>query len=143
MGCYGSNVNDVGVYDVDTSAIISDGPMDSPTYLCIYVSEAEISNNKDANLAVPVLSSFLFDKVFVEEKVDDKNKKHTKSMNKSNFTRHIVLLMLVKKEKREILFYNWNPLNFQISAYRHSSRRKKNIFCTRKTMLQKIFYWKI
>ena len=120
--CYGSNENDVGVYDVDTSAIISDGPMDSPTYLCIYVSEAEISNNKDANLAVPVLSSFLFDKVFVEEKVDDKNKKHTlsyalknlKSINKSIFTRHIVLLMSVKKEKREILFYNWNPLNFQM-----------------------------
>jgi hypothetical protein len=108
----------VTMYDSVTEERLFDYHDDSPEYVCTFDL---LSSRVFGKYSSPPATSFLFQKVFVEDYLTNENESGSlshalmilKSQNPSVFQRRITFILTVTKMARSALFYNWNPSVFQ------------------------------
>lgn len=95
-------------------SMIQDSPIDCPEYVCFYCFD-HYSDDNDSDSRLPP-SSMCFREIMVDDKSD--GRKHVpfrgalqslRKRNPSSFSRSLVFVLSVKRNRRQLLTYNWNP----------------------------------
>jgi hypothetical protein len=104
--------------DIESSNV-QDSPIDCPEYLCFYCFNHYLSDD-ECNATALSPSNMCFREVMVDDKSDGRKGVpfvdallSLRERNPSSFSRSLVFVLSVKRNRRMLMTYNWNPKNMK------------------------------
>lgn len=125
--------------DLTSNVVLQDSPIDCPEYLC-FCCFSHYSKDAEDKSSLLSPSAMCFREVTVDGSLDGRKEipfidalLSIRKSNPSAFSRSLAFVLSVKRNRRMLVTYNWNPQvlkTYVLPIYRHCTcRTVTNLFC--------------